>query len=130
MTERKNEDVEEFYGNLITIEAKSTEGSSLISGALINGQVHIVKLGSHLVDIVPSGKPWIMINHTDRPGMIGHIGTVTGENDINIASMQVSRENARGPALTVLGLDQEVDPEQLESIINIDDVNRVRVAHI
>lgn len=130
VTERKNEDVEEFYGNLITIEAKSTEGSSLISGALINGQVHIVKLGSHLVDIVPSGKPWIMINHTDRPGMIGHIGTVTGENDINIASMQVSRENARGPALTVLGLDQEVDPEQLESIINIDDVNRVRVAHI
>jgi len=130
VTELKNEGVEEFYGNLITIEAKSSEGSSLISGALINGQVHIVKLGSHLVDIVPSGKPWIMINHTDRPGMIGHIGTVTGENDINIASMQVSREDARGPALTVLGLDQEVNPEQLESIINIDDVNRVRVAHI
>ncbi|MFL2640721.1 MAG: phosphoglycerate dehydrogenase [Dehalococcoidia bacterium] len=130
VTERKNEDLEEFYGNLVTIEAKSTTGSSLLSGALINGEVHIVKLGSHRVDIVPSGKPWIMIDHTDRPGMIGHIGTVTGENDINIASMQVSRENARGPALTVLGLDEEVDTEQLKAIESIDDVNRVRVAHI
>jgi D-3-phosphoglycerate dehydrogenase len=130
ITERKNENLEEFYGNLITIDAKSTKGSSHISGALINGEVHIVKLDGHRVDIIPSGKPWIMIDHTDRPGMIGHIGTVTGVNDINIASMQVSRENARGPALTVLGLDEEVAQEQLEAIESIDDVNRVRVAHI
>ena len=130
ITETKHEELEDSYSSLITVETKSNTGSSVVKGSLTNNEVHIVQIGSYRVDIVPSGKPWIMINHTDRPGMIGNIGTVTGSIGINIASMQVSREKSMGPAMTVLGLDKAIEEKELDNIRNIDDVDDVRVAHI
>lgn len=128
--ERKSEEETPPYTSLLTVEVKTSAGEASVAATLTRNDVHIVQIDAYHVDIVPSGTPWMIISHTDRPGMIGNIGTITGENDINIASMQVSREKARGPALTVLGLDEPVDDDQIAAIARIPDVHRVRIVHL
>ncbi len=98
-----------------------------MAGSITQGEVHIVQIDAYRVDMVPTGGPWMIVGHTDRPGMIGEIGTITGKNDINIASMQVSRERSRGPAMTVLGLDQGLNPDQLDAVKAIPGAEHVLV---
>ena len=42
------------------------------------------------------------------PGIIGKIGTLMGENGINIATMTVGRDASGGTALAILNLDSSV----------------------
>ncbi|MBI4236783.1 MAG: phosphoglycerate dehydrogenase [Chloroflexi bacterium] len=118
------------YSNLLTVEVTTSEGRTRVAATLMRNEVHIVQIDAYRVDMVPTGGPWLILNHRDRPGMIGAIGTITGENDINIASMQVSREASRGPAMTVLGLDEPITPVQVARVAAIPDVHRVRVVHL
>ncbi|MDA1095838.1 MAG: phosphoglycerate dehydrogenase [Chloroflexi bacterium] len=118
------------YSNLLVLDVTTTTGKTSVSATLTQNEVHIVLIDAYRVDVVPSGGPWIMVSHRDRPGMIGAIGTITGQQDINIASMQVSRQHARGPAMTVLGLDEAVNSVQLAAIAAIPDVDRVRVVQL
>ena len=62
--------------------------------------------------------------------MLGAIGTVTGANNINIASLHVSRESMRGPALTVVNIDESPEQEHIAAIVGIDGVEAVRVVNL
>jgi D-3-phosphoglycerate dehydrogenase len=128
--ERKSEDEASPYNSLLVVDVRTSTGETSVAATLTQNDVHVVQIDAYRVDIVPSGGPWIIVHHTDRPGMIGNIGTITGQNDINIASMQVSRERARGPAMTVLGLDEAVSDQQTAQIAQIPDVARVRVVYL
>jgi D-3-phosphoglycerate dehydrogenase len=61
---------------------------------------------------------------------VGKVGTILGEADINISSMQVGRERARGPALMLLSVDDPIPPEvirRIESVANLTYVKVVRI---
>ena len=63
-----------------------------------------------------------------RPaGMIGLVGTVLGQADINISSMQVGRHTRRGDALMVLAVDERVPPEVVERIRQAASVASIKV---
>ena len=51
--------------------------------------------------------------YEDRPGMIGKVGTVLGQHDINIASLQVGSSKVAGNAGMGLCLDSPIPPEVL-----------------
>jgi len=57
------------------------------------------------------------LRYTDRPGVVGTVGRILGDAGVNIAGMQVSRDDA-GNALTVLTVDTAVAPDQLEAIVS------------
>ena len=50
----------------------------------------------------------LMTTHHDRPGVIGELGTLLGEEQINIASMQLGRSSIGGQAIAVLQVDSPV----------------------
>jgi len=50
----------------------------------------------------------MVTRNTDEPGVIGHIGSVMGDHDVNIAAMFNAREAIGGEALTIYNVDQEV----------------------
>jgi D-3-phosphoglycerate dehydrogenase len=77
-----------------------------------------VQLGGFRVDVVPAGR-FVITYHDDRPGVIGKVGTILGEANINIASLQLGRDTPRGRAVMIVAVDDEVP----------DDV-RVRLAAI
>jgi D-3-phosphoglycerate dehydrogenase len=58
----------------------------------------------------------LFFRYSDRPGVVGAIGTVLGEAGVNIAAMQVARRSAGGEALMTLTVDSSVDAELLSAV--------------
>jgi D-3-phosphoglycerate dehydrogenase / 2-oxoglutarate reductase len=65
---------------------------------------------------LPAEGVLLFFRYADRPGVVGSIGSLLGESDVNIAAMQVARREAGGEALMALTLDSWVDPELLSAI--------------
>jgi D-3-phosphoglycerate dehydrogenase len=89
----------------------------------------IVRLFSQPVEIVPSGVVFMM-NNKDRPGIVGHIGTLMGKHGVNIASMSLSRDESGGQAMTVLNLDSVPPQALLDEIGKDKDISNVRVVKL
>jgi D-3-phosphoglycerate dehydrogenase len=83
------------------------------------------RLYGYEVDIAPS-KHLLIIKNEDKPGMVGKIGTILGENNINIASMQVGRKEARGTAVSIVIVDEVVPPAVLEKIKVVEGITDAR----
>ena len=60
------------------------------------------------------------------PGIIGKVGTLLGEHDINIATMEVGRKAAGGDALMGLTVDSPVPRTCLASIADAIDAHTIR----
>lgn len=110
------------YSSLVTLAVVTPEGTTTVAGTLLRDQPHIVRVNDFWIDVVPSGGYWLFSHHRDRPGLIGAVGNVTGEADINISSMQVGRLKPRGQALMILGLDASLTEAQIQKIMAIPDI--------
>ncbi len=86
----------------------------------------IVRVNSQSVEVTPSGVV-LLLENRDRPGIIGHIGTLLGKQDINIASMSLSRTEQGGRALTLLNLDSAPDQTVLAGLTSDPDIFGARV---
>jgi D-3-phosphoglycerate dehydrogenase len=126
--EEKRPDAEPF-ANLVTLEISASGQERLISGTIMRGEPHIVRIDDYWIDFVPDGYLLVCQNH-DQPGMIGTVGTILGAADVNIAFMQVGRVVPRARAIMVLGLDEPIpDPTftDLLAVPGLFDVTQVRV---
>lgn len=109
--------VQVFNGNEKVISAGGTFFGS-------PNNPRIVRLYSLPVEIPISGI-MLLLTNSDRPGIVGHLGTLLGKHQVNIASMSLSRDTAGGDAFTVLNLDSEppaavlAELEQDEAIRNV-----------
>lgn len=63
----------------------------------------------------------LITHHRDQPGVIGAVGTILAQFDVNIAGMQVGRHLPRrgGEAIMVLNVDDEIPDEALEALKSI-----------
>lgn len=110
------------FSNLIRVTLKTNGDEVSTAGTLMPDRgPRIVEVDGSPVDIVPEGY-FLLISHMDKPGMIGKVGTVLGDNDINIASMEVARAKPRGPAMMILELDEDLPTEVLRKVRKIADL--------
>ena len=86
----------------------------------------IVRLFSTPVEIPVSGT-LLMLNNKDRPGIVGHLGTLLAKHKVNIANMSLTRDTAGGLALTVLNLDSAPPQAVLEELKKDSDISNVKV---
>src|SRR5665213_2708392 len=89
----------------------------------------IVRLFSQSVEIPVAGT-LLLLNNTDKPGIVGYLGTLLGKHHINIASMSLGRDIAGGSALTVLTLDSAPSPALLEELQKDADISNVKVVKL
>ena len=80
--------------------------------------------------MVPRGGYFLFSDHRDRPGLIGAVGTILGNADINISSMQLGRLEPRGPALLVLELDEPVGEEHLLELRALTEVYTMKLVKL
>jgi D-3-phosphoglycerate dehydrogenase len=107
VSETKRRRAEDFQ-SLVTVTVSDGSEEIGVCGTLFaDDDARIVRIDGYRVDAIPGGKMMVARN-TDEPGVIGHIGTVMGEYDVNIAGMFNAREAHGGEALTVYNVDQEV----------------------
>ncbi len=83
---------------------------------MLRQDTHIVRVNESWLDMVPSVPYLLFVEHQDRPGMIGALGTITGSHDINIGFMEVGRQAPRGKAVMVVGLDDPMPDEALAEV--------------
>lgn len=113
------------FTNLISVTLKASDGTERrIAGTLLNGYgARIVQIDKFPVDISPEGN-LIFISHNDKPGIIGHVGTLLGKNEVNIAPMQVGRKVVGGEAIMVLTVDKAVSKEVLDDLTKQPELNK------
>lgn len=107
------------YHNRIAIEAETSDGVLTVAGSVFQPDVpRIVEINGYRVDAVPTGY-MLVAPHQDKPGIIGQVGTILGQAEINIGTMQVGRKTPGGPAVMVLGTDNELPNDVLTAICQI-----------
>jgi len=93
------------YPSLIKVTASSGKKSFAVAGALYNKKdARIVLVDDFLLEVVPEGD-MLVTNNNDKPGVIGNLGTMLGQNNINIARMQFGRDKKGGRAISVISID-------------------------
>jgi D-3-phosphoglycerate dehydrogenase len=118
------------YTSLVRVTVHSDRGPASVAGAVADGMPFIVQIGDYDLHLPAVPGYLLMTRHVDRPGMIGAVGRLLGEADVNISSMQVGRSGPRGRALMLLSVDDPIPPEVVERLRTIHDLEAVKVAKL
>jgi len=117
------------YTDMLELSAAGEGKTVSVGGAFFGATPRIVSINSRPVEARPHGVVLVLEN-TDRPGMVGRIGTLLGDHGVNIATMSLSRNQAGGTALTVLNLDTAPDATLLEQIRVSEDIHSAQVIEL
>jgi D-3-phosphoglycerate dehydrogenase len=120
VVERKTPDAGAFAAQL-TISSDGPRGPVTVAGTVGGGEPRITRIGEYRLDLAPSDV-MLISRHHDRPGMVGRIGAMLGEADVNISAMHLGRTRPREDALMILALDEDVPPAVAEAIRSLDAV--------
>ncbi|MEN2985300.1 MAG: phosphoglycerate dehydrogenase [Thermodesulfovibrionaceae bacterium] len=118
------------YQSLVKIMLLSKDDKISISGTLLSKRdPRIVQIDDIPLEIIPEGN-MIFMKNWDRPGVIGNIGTLLGQNNINIGHMHFGRKEAGGIAFSVISVDTPLTEEIVEKIKKLPNVLEVKPVYI
>lgn len=120
----------ENYASLITIEVTTSTSVTTVAATVMRGEPHIVRVNDYWIDVVPTGGYFLFSDHLDRPGLLGAVGKITGDANINISAMHVGRLQARGQALMILALDEPLPAEDQQKILAVPDVYTAKLVQL
>ena len=98
--------------------AMSESGEIRVEGKVKDGIPHLTKVGSFEVDVSLEGSI-ILCRQVDQPGIIGAVGSILGEQNVNVSFMSVGRIAPRKHAVMAIGVDEEPAKETLKKIGDI-----------
>jgi D-3-phosphoglycerate dehydrogenase len=88
----------------------------LVAGAIFHGrQPRIVRVDDFMLEAIPEGPTLLLHNH-DRPGVVGHVGTVLGEAGVNISRMQLALVRERSEACMLVNVDSAPSADVMERL--------------
>ena len=120
VVERKTPDAGAYAAQLTLSSDGSPGGRGItVGGTVAGGEPRITRLGGYRLDMAPADV-MLITRHTDKPGMVGRIGAMLGEADVNISAMHLARTRPREDALMILALDDDV-PAGVEAAIRDQD---------
>ncbi len=118
------------FTSLIRVRVEAGKASHQVAGTLYHKkEARIVEIDQFKVEVVPEGH-MLLIHNIDRPGVIGMVGKVLGDNNINIVRMQCALEKRGENALLIIGSDTEFPSGVLEQIKSSSNIISVRVASL
>ncbi|MFC4799812.1 phosphoglycerate dehydrogenase [Neobacillus sp. GCM10023253] len=107
------------FANYLELSVSQGDETARIGATVLNGYgARIVKINQYRIDVKPE-KYLLYIKHQDVPGMIGKVGSLLGDYQINIGTMQVGRTEVGGEAIMVLTLDKTLGTEVSRELVQI-----------
>jgi len=106
------------WRNVVTLRGTLPDGQVVSVGGTLTGQRQVEKLvevNGFDMEIAPA-EHMVFFTYSDRPGIVGVVGKILGDQGINIAGMQVCRNARGGQALIVLTVDSALPPPVLDQI--------------
>ncbi len=129
VTETRDATVEDYTGSL-HLTANGTQGQQSVTGALLGkSELRITNINGFPINVAPTNYMLLTL-HRDMPGIIGGIGSMLGNYNVNIASMQVGRRIVRGEAVMVLNIDDPLPAGLLDEIMHIQGVKDAFVVNL
>jgi D-3-phosphoglycerate dehydrogenase len=114
------------YTTLVTLAVDTESGTRTVSGTLVqDGAPRIVGIRGIRMD-AELGPRMLFVRNNDAPGLIGKLGTILGDAEINIANFHLGREKAGGEAIALFEVDQEVPAKVVQTIQAIPEVLQVQ----
>jgi D-3-phosphoglycerate dehydrogenase len=130
INEFKNAACENFT-NMLTLEVHSTTGNTLVAGTWLHGKTYLTRVNNYWLELEPLPGHLLFTEHTDRPGMIGAVGTIIGNSGVNVSQMQVCLGIQRGgDAMMVLCLDEPLSPESFREILAIPGMSKATLVQM
>lgn len=110
------------FANLLTVRLRTDKGVHMVAGTLFGKEeARIVMIDGYRVDVDPHG--WLLIGpHIDKPGIIGKVGSILGDNGINIAGMQVGRTETAGTSIMVMTVEADLPTPVMLKIKAVDGI--------
>jgi D-3-phosphoglycerate dehydrogenase len=104
----------------------SARDEQTASGMMFTGgEGRITEIGNFSIEVVPSGF-MLLTKNKDVPGVIGKIGTLLGEAEVNISRFYLGREAKGGEALAIIEIDSPLEETVLADLRNLEAVNVAR----
>jgi D-3-phosphoglycerate dehydrogenase len=114
VTESKNED-SPVYSNMVTVTVTSGRDVMSVRGTVFAQTPRLIGIDNYCFEI-PMDTDMLFARYHDRPGIIGSVGKILGENNINIGQMTVGRDKAKNMAIMLMGVDHEVPAGLLKKV--------------
>lgn len=120
------------YRNVITLRGVLEDGGVVSVSGTLSGPKQVQKIvGINGYDLeLTLTDNLIVFEYEDRPGVVAAYGTILGEAGVNIDGLQISRDEQKSTALSVLSIDRNVGEEivmQLQNAVGTSKVNVVEL---
>lgn len=115
------------YSNLISVRLKTDMGEEWVEGTILSkDKIRLVSADG--IDIeAPLTGIILFIRNNDTPGVIGQIGTLLGNQHVNIANFALGRAETNQYAVGVVNVDSSISDELLGQISSCPSVLFARV---
>ncbi len=121
------------YASLLKVRASTQGGeeSHLVSGTVFGRAPRFVRVDDLHLDLAPEGCI-LITRHSDRPGVMGRIGTLLGDAGVNIRRVELGTPEKEGAdhAAGFLSLDAEPPAEVLDAIARVDGIEEARLVRL
>jgi D-3-phosphoglycerate dehydrogenase len=124
--------VADAFRNVTTLIGTLADGTTVSVAGTLTGPKMVQKLiGINGYDLeIPLSRHMAFFSYVDRPGVIGTVGRLLGDADVNIAGMQVSRDDTKGEALVALTVDSLIPDDVVAAISAEIGAETVRIANL
>jgi D-3-phosphoglycerate dehydrogenase / 2-oxoglutarate reductase len=117
------------FNDLILFIIKTDKGETSIGGTVFPDKLgRIVLLDRFHLDMVPEGA-FIQFRIFDKPGIVGKVGTILGNNNINISGFGMSRQKS-GEEVAFVSVDDPISSAVLDEILQIDGMIEAKVVYL
>jgi len=108
----------EEYRNMTTVRAVLSDGNVIsVSGTVIGPKRHEKIIGINGYDVeLAFAEHLVLMVYSDRPGIVAIYGKAFADAKVNIAAMQIARQQKGGKALSVITVDSPVEAAVLEKL--------------
>lgn len=105
-------DLGDVHPNTVKMELITASGATVeVTGSSVGGgAIVITRIGKFEVEFTGESHA-LIVSYKDQPGVIARITSLLATEDVNIGTMNVSREARHGTALAIIQLDQAASPE-------------------
>ena len=119
-------DREGVYHTLIRVTVETSQGPRSVAGTLFGNQAcRLVEIFGIGIEAELDGHMLYIVNE-DAPGFIGRIGSLLGENGINIGNFNLGRRDAGGEAILLLSVDQPIGDDVIKQACALEGVKMVK----
>jgi D-3-phosphoglycerate dehydrogenase / 2-oxoglutarate reductase len=113
------------FGERVELRIGSGGMETRLAGALRGDQPRIIRINAFPIEVRPQGV-LLLLRNRDVPGVIGRVGTLLGEAEVNIGEYHQGRVEAGGEAMAAIAVDQKLEPRVVDALKGIPDIIDVR----